>query len=224
MCYSAPASIGSFVAGSVATAITWMYVGRLDEAQAKEYRYILVAWMFINLMQVADLLSWMQLESSRGREAWWNGALTFVLNVGQPVVTAIAVSAASGALAPSVAVAVTVFVAAAVYVAASTQLTVAPVSPSPRLSYSWWNGSRGIAFCWLYHVTMAAVMLQLEEPLRTAMFAIGLFTLVVSFLVLANEGTPGAKASVWCFLAASAGPTGVALAATDYARRLPWVR
>lgn len=223
MCYSARASAGSFVAGCVATALAWMYVSRLRQPLVKEYRFMLVAWMFVSLMQLSDLLSWVQIDS-HGQEAPWNGALAFVLNIGQPVVTAIAVSAASGALAPSVAITTTVFVAAAVYVAASTELTVAPVAPSHRLSYSWWNGSRGVALACLYHVTMAAITLQVTEPLRTTMFATGLVTLAVAHLVLANEGVPGATASVWCFLVASTGPAAVAFAATDWARQLPWAQ
>lgn len=223
MCYSVSASAGSFIAGSVSAALAWMYAGRLRQPLVKEYRFILAAWMFVNLMQLSDLLSWVQI-NSHGQEAPWNGALAFVLNIGQPVATAIAVSAAHGALAPSVAITTTVFVAAAVYVAASTELTVKPVAPSPRLSYSWWNGSRGTALACMYFVTMGAITWQVTEPLRTTMFAMGLVTFAVSHLVLANEGVPGASASVWCFLAASAGPAAVGVAATDWAHRLPWVR
>ena len=212
MCYSVNASIGAFAVGSAAVALALRRVGdRLGGTYAKYYRYVLFAWAYVNLMQIADLLTWLSLRD--GHEAPWNGPLTFALNVGQPVAVAAAVSAAAGSIAPSVAVTTGAFAALAAYVGATTELTVSPVAPSERLSYSWWNGDQGPALAVLYAAAMGAATLQAVEPLRKASFLAGAATYGLA-LVMASDGTPGARASVWCIVGAVVGPAAVGIAAS----------
>ena len=184
MCWSENASYFSFVVGTITNTIA-MYILIRDGYRTQAV--MLLWWQFDLLMQIPEALEWRAIRLRRTSK--FNTSLAFFLNVLQPLVAYLCVSAAIGRHDAISIVALFTYMLTFVHV--KLPASIRPTDECPHLNLDWWPYWRALA----YHITTLIVLRSLPTKDMLIHGAIFEATLLLSIATV----KPCGVASVWCW-------------------------
>ena len=182
MCWSENASYASFLVGSATNAAVCVYLHKHGHAVDIPP---LLAWQFGLLMQIPEAMEWRDIRMGRRRTLPSN--IAFWLNVTQPVVAYLGVSATVGSHDATSILGLAVY--ALTFANGPIGGIVRPREHCPHLVLDWWPWSRIAAS----HLSTLWVLRRLPSFLTHAL----IFESTFLFSVLATK--PCEFASVWCW-------------------------
>lgn len=150
--------------------------------------YMLLSWQFGLLMQIPEIMEWRNIRFNK-EETFDTSILAFWLNVLQPVVAYIGVTATVGSQDIYSIIGLTMY--ALTFMNVKLGKSIRPRNDCPHLVFDWWPLHRAIA----YHLVTLLILRRL--PLRSAM--IHTFVFEATFLFATLTVKPCAIASVWCW-------------------------